>query len=203
MLGLRERKKLDTRRALSDAALGLAFERGVENLVREDIAARAGVSVRTFNNYFSNKWEALAYRQVDRMRRAVALLRERPADEPMWEAVTAAALAPLEAEIEATGYGPPTPAQLAEIRKLFDIPEARAAMTLGLEEELIAAVAERSGTERGRDLYPHLVASVVVAVFQSTVETYVNAEPPVLITDLLRQAFSLVTIESPDPDPHE
>ncbi|MGV9673684.1 TetR/AcrR family transcriptional regulator [Nocardia sp. NPDC003482] len=203
MLGLRERKKLDTRRALSDAALGLAFERGVENLVREDIAARAGVSVRTFNNYFSSKWEALAYRQVDRMRRAVALLRERPADEPMWEAVTAAALAPLEAEIEATGYRPPTPAQLAEIRKLFDIPEARAAMTLGLEEELIAAVAERSGTERGRDLYPHLVASVVVAVFQSTVETYVNAQPPVLITDLLRQAFSLVTIAPPEPDPDE
>ena len=34
-LSLRERKKLDTRKALSDAALELMFERGLENVVRE------------------------------------------------------------------------------------------------------------------------------------------------------------------------
>jgi len=51
--GLRERKKHQTRKALSDAALDLIFERGVENVRREDIAARVGVSTRTFNNYFA------------------------------------------------------------------------------------------------------------------------------------------------------
>jgi len=59
--GLRERKKADTRRALSDAALGLAFERGLDNVTREDIANVVGVSLRTFNNYFNGKYEALAY----------------------------------------------------------------------------------------------------------------------------------------------
>ncbi|HZQ33583.1 MAG TPA: TetR family transcriptional regulator, partial [Mycobacterium sp.] len=67
-VGLRQRKKLDTRRALSDAALHLAFERGgLENVTRDEIAARANVSLRTFNNYFTGKYDALAYRQVERL----------------------------------------------------------------------------------------------------------------------------------------
>ncbi len=69
--GLRERKKLDTRRALSDAALSLAFERGLENVTREDIANLAGVSLRTFTNYFAGKYDALAYRQQERMRSSI------------------------------------------------------------------------------------------------------------------------------------
>ena len=41
--GLRERKKLDTRRALSDAALQLAFDRGgLDAVTRAEIAALAG-----------------------------------------------------------------------------------------------------------------------------------------------------------------
>ena len=64
--GLRERKKLDTRRALSDAALQLAFDRGgLDAVTREEIAALAGVSLRTFNNYFAGKYEALAYRMAE------------------------------------------------------------------------------------------------------------------------------------------
>ena len=71
-LGLRERKKLDTRRALSDAALQLMFERGIDSVTREAIADLAGVSLRTFSNYFTGKYEAVAYRQAERVRRSVA-----------------------------------------------------------------------------------------------------------------------------------
>ena len=80
-LGLRERKKLDTRRALSDAALQLMFERGIDNVTREAIADLAGVSLRTFSNYFTGKYEAIAYRQTERVGRSIAALRQRPADE--------------------------------------------------------------------------------------------------------------------------
>ncbi len=73
--GLRERKKQETRIALSWAAVRLAVERGLDNVRVEDIAAEAGVSLRTFRNYFSNKAEAIAPRHVDRIaadRRGVA-----------------------------------------------------------------------------------------------------------------------------------
>ena len=66
--GLRERKKQATREALSWAALRLAVDRGLENVRVEDIAAEAGVSPRTFNNYFSSKYEAILSRHVDRVR---------------------------------------------------------------------------------------------------------------------------------------
>ncbi|MFD0772686.1 TetR family transcriptional regulator [Streptomonospora algeriensis] len=58
-MGLRERKKAATRRALQRAAVRLAVEHGSENVTVEDIAAAADVSKRTFFNYFSCKDEAI------------------------------------------------------------------------------------------------------------------------------------------------
>jgi AcrR family transcriptional regulator len=57
--GLRERKKQATRQALHDAALRLTLERGPERLTVEEISAAAGVSPRTFFNYFSGKDQAI------------------------------------------------------------------------------------------------------------------------------------------------
>ena len=54
----RERRKLATRRALRSATLDLGLERGLHAAPIEEIAARAGVSTRTFFNYFETKEDA-------------------------------------------------------------------------------------------------------------------------------------------------
>src|ERR1700712_4520395 len=56
---LRERKKRATREALQGAALRLALEHGPDNVRVEDIAQAAGVSSRTYNNYFSSREQAI------------------------------------------------------------------------------------------------------------------------------------------------
>ncbi len=88
------RKKLAVRQALGSAALRLAVERGLENVTVEDITAEADVSLRTFGNYFSSKYEAICAIGTDRARRIGATLLARPADEPLWEAMADAMLAP-------------------------------------------------------------------------------------------------------------
>ncbi len=202
MVGLRERKKLDTRRALSDAALKLAFENGLDSVTREAIADLAGVSLRTFNNYFTGKYEALAYRQTERLRRSIDALRRRPADEPLWTSITEAVLAPLEEDLQQEGAEEgkvPSRTELAEVRKLLMRSEIRDAANRELYDEWLEAIAERTGTDPERDLYPRLVTAVVRAVGDAATESYVRAEPPVAITTLIRQGFAEVAAGLPEP----
>lgn len=197
MTGLRERKKVDTRRALSDATLNLAFERGLDNVTREDIADAAGVSLRTFNNYFRTKYEALAYRQVQRMERSLAVFRERPADEPLWSAIAESVVEPLAAE--GVAEVAPTHDQLAVIRALVLVPEARLAMFRSLFDDWVVAIAERTGTDPERDMYPRMAARVTGAIAEAAMDAYVAADPPVAITTLFRQGFAAVAAGLPEP----
>jgi len=195
-LGLRERKKLGTRWALSDAALELALQRGLENVTREDIVNRAGVSLRTFNNYFTGKYEAVAFRQIDRMRQSLAAFEERPADEPLWSAITEAVLQPLEAEGAMDVR--PTHEELAVIRELLSARDMRAALTRDLFADWIDAIAQRTGTDPARDMYPRLVAAVIRAVGETAMEAYANADPPVAYTELLRRGLADVAAGLPE-----
>jgi AcrR family transcriptional regulator len=195
-LGLRERKKLGTRWALSDAALELALERGLENVTREDIANKAGVSLRTFNNYFTGKYEAVAFRQIDRTRQGLAAFRERPADEPLWSAITEAMLAPLEAEGAVDVR--PTPEELAVIRELLAARDLRAALTRDLFADWVEAIAQRTGTDPARDMYPRLVTAVIRAVGETAMEAYAYADPPVAYTELLRRGLADVAAGLPE-----
>jgi AcrR family transcriptional regulator len=194
-LGLRERKKLDTRKALSDAAAQLALERGFDNVTRDDIAAAAGVSLRTFSNYFAGKYDALAYRQIERTRRSLAVLRQRPPDEPLWTAVSAALLEPLEAD-GAEDFLPDAALQ-AELRKLLLASEIRLAVSKEVFTEWVDEIAQRTGTDPAKDMYPRLVVGVIRAVVEAAMDAYVQADPPAHITTLLRQGLADVAAGFP------
>ncbi|MFJ8017721.1 TetR family transcriptional regulator [Streptomyces sp. NPDC096339] len=195
--GLRERKKRQTREALSWAALRLAVERGLENVRVEDIAAEAGVSARTFNNYFSGKYEAIVSRSVDRAGEAAAALRTRPADEPLWDAITCAMMAPFEGP-ERT----PTPEWTAGVRLMMNELALQGEYLKGgmaAAREFAVAVAERTGTDADRDLYPSLVGGAVQAALNAATEQWLRCDPPVPMAPLLRDALRLVATGLPDP----
>jgi AcrR family transcriptional regulator len=58
-VGLRERKRVETRARLETAAVTLAARDGLEHATLDAICDSAGVSTRTFFNYFDSKEDAI------------------------------------------------------------------------------------------------------------------------------------------------
>ena len=81
-MGLRERKKQRTRRAIASAALRLFAEHGYEETTISDIAAAADVSPRTFFSYFPSKEDVVFAEMDERLTDVRARLADRPAGEP-------------------------------------------------------------------------------------------------------------------------
>jgi AcrR family transcriptional regulator len=64
-IGLRERRRRQTSADIRGAAVRLVRERGFDKVTIEAICAEAGISVRTFFNYFPNKESAIVYGPSD------------------------------------------------------------------------------------------------------------------------------------------
>jgi len=185
--GLRERKKLAVRRALSSAAIRLAVEQGLENVTIEDITAEADVSVRTFGNYFSSKYEAICALGTDRARRIGAELLARPAREPLWEALVNAVLAHYEGADRA-----PDKEWLAGLKLVLTAPAIRGEylkINSEMQEALAEAIAARTRTDPGQDMYPQILAGAVTSAAQVAVRRWFAADPPVPLSPLLRSAL--------------
>jgi AcrR family transcriptional regulator len=185
--GLRERKKLAVRHALGSAAVRLAVERGLENVTIEDITAEADVSVRTFGNYFSSKYEAICAPGTDRARRIGADLLARPAGEPLWEAVGEAMLAHYEGADRA-----PDAEWLAGLRLVMTAPALRGEylkVAAEMQQALAGAIAARTGIDPEQDMYPEVLAGAVTAAAQVAVRRWAAADPPVPLRPLLRRAL--------------
>jgi AcrR family transcriptional regulator len=185
--GLRERKKVATRQSLSEAAMRLAIERGLDNVLVEDIADAAGVSARTFNNYFGSKYEAICALQQARALRIGEALRGRPRGEPLWESVTQAVLSqfgpvnhtPDKEWIERIRLVVTTPALVGEYLKVQGL----------AQYHLAEAIAERLGTSLETDMFPRIMAGAVSAAMQAAMERWLRSDPPVPLVPLMRQSL--------------
>jgi AcrR family transcriptional regulator len=194
--GLRERKKAATRQALSAAALRLAVERGLDNLLVEDIAAEVNVSTRTFNNYFSSKYEAICSTGLDRAQRIGDALRGRPAKEPLWDAITKAVLEHYEGMDVALDRE-----TVAAVLLVMTSPQIRGEylkIDAAMQLVLASAIADRAGIDIQRDMFPEILAGAVTAASQVAIRRWIAADPPVPLRPLLRRALrQLATACSP------
>jgi AcrR family transcriptional regulator len=187
--GMRERKKLATRQALSDAALRLALEHGPQNVRVDDIAEAAGVSPRTYNNYFSSREEAICAFQADQARRLGRALRRRPTSESLARAVT-------EAVIEVFATPEPDRAGLAMIMSTPELQgESLKAFTMA-EEPLAAAIAERTGSAGQGDLACQVTAAAIAAAVRVAGRHWLSTTNPPTFAAVLRDALGHI---QPDP----
>ncbi|GAA3961799.1 acyl-CoA-like ligand-binding transcription factor [Actinoplanes auranticolor] len=67
------------------------------------------------------------------------------------------------------------------------------------EAEVAETVAERTGTDLSRDMYPHLVAAVVLAANNVALAHFQRADPPVAMPQLLTDALAGIAAGPPPP----
>ncbi|MFH8406881.1 TetR/AcrR family transcriptional regulator [Streptomyces sp. NPDC018019] len=160
-VGLRERKKIQTRRAIRRAAYRLFEEQGYDATHVDRIAEAADVSPSTVFRYFPTKEDIVLTDEYDALLETG--LRARPAGEPLAESLRHVTV---EALRRITGA---ERAELVQrIRLVREVPaiRGRTAESTARHTELVSAVlAERSGRPAD-DLEIRVVAAAVLAALQ-------------------------------------
>jgi AcrR family transcriptional regulator len=167
--GLRERKKLATRMALADSALRMSVEHGVDGITVEQIAVDAGVSLRTFFNYYSSKEEAIVAGDLAAAAKFVSAFSRRPAAEPVLEALGNAVL-----ELVPDLLDRKRITKVHAVRQTPSLLPHQLAAFAAHEQGLAEAVAARLGTDVGEDPYPLLVSATMMAALRVTVQRWLD-----------------------------
>jgi AcrR family transcriptional regulator len=181
---LRERKKAETREALRAAAIRLFLEHGPSAVTVNDICAAAGVSRRTFFNYFESKEAALFAWDQRLTDELVANLAARPSREPPLTALRRAMDDTLPGFAAQTGW--------QARKKLFSAsPELRTKTLYAvfhLETRLADTLTGRIGCPAG-SLYPRLLAAATGSAFRAAFITW-NPETGIAgLRTLIDEAF--------------
>jgi AcrR family transcriptional regulator len=185
--GMRERKKLATREALSAAALRLALEHGPQNVRVDDIAEAAGVSPRTYNNYFSSREQAIIVAlAAEPGARVAAALRKRPVDEPLEHAVVGALIE------QYSDGGEPDHDTLALITSAPALQAEFLDTIAAIERPLAEAIAARTDNERQAGLGPEVLAAAVSAAARVAAQRWLQPEPDTKFSVMLHDALNWI-----------
>lgn len=198
-LGLRARRKLRTRQALADAAIKLSVERGFENVTVEDIAVRAGVSQRTFFNYFPSKEDAVLRPDPDPVERTTYILERFAAVPPDVPPARAFAQA---MRLEAERIDQASDEWFVRISIIERDPSMLVKLfTARAETErmTVEAIAARVNLDPVADLYPELIYHAVGASFRASMKRWYALGGEGSVTALFDEAIDLLVAGLPVP----
>jgi len=195
----RERKKLETRQALEQAALRLFAERGYEQTTVEDIAEAADVAVRTFFRYFSSKQDVLFGDVVtDRVSRLRTELAGRPRTERPIDSIRTV--------MDLLDFAGPD--EEGQVLARMDLMRRQPSMISRYLEIINAMrlvvvefVADRTGLDPRHDMYPLLLAGACAASWETSRNLWTSSGGRLSLRDLRNEAFAALTAGLAPPAP--
>ncbi|MGP8299429.1 TetR/AcrR family transcriptional regulator [Streptomyces inhibens] len=186
-IGLRERKKIQTRQAIRRAAYRLFEEQGYDATPIDQIAEAADVSPSTVFRYFPTKEDIVLTDEYDTALEAG--IRARPAGEPMVESmrqVTIEALRKITAEDRAE--------LVQRVRLIREVPaiRGRTAENTARDAAMISAVlAERSGRPAD-DLELRVISTAILAALQEAMLSWVEEDRTTDLEALIHQTMDVL-----------
>lgn len=174
--GLRERRKQQTRQAISAVAIAMFAERGFDRVTISEVAEAAGVSKMTVTNYFARK-EDLVF---DRAEEIVTSLADTIAARSEGESLLAATRRDYDERLAAgdVTLGPPT----ETFARMLEDSHVLTSRWLEIAELREEALAEAIAAETGIDVpQPRVVAALLASVhrvlFQESTRRLLAGQP--------------------------
>jgi AcrR family transcriptional regulator len=155
----------------------------------EAIADAAGVSPRTFFNYFSSKEDAIVGIAPAQSSALLADLLSRPEDEPLLDALRAVVLAAAE-RLQAGGDDWVIRHRL--IQKHHALAVTRAAWFAEVERRMAEEIARRTGLDPGLDVYPALVVSATIGALRVAIDVWQERGRAGALETLIDDAFDVL-----------
>ena len=163
-VGLREQKKIDTRRRIQDVALTLFAGRGFDGVTVTEVAREAGVSPATVFNYFPTKEDLVLHGMAEYGERLIATLRDRAPGTSVLGAFRAHLLEPrgLLADDD-----PRATAGLVRVRKIIAASPALRARELLIAEATATDLAELLAEDSPGAIRARALATAAVGITQA------------------------------------
>jgi AcrR family transcriptional regulator len=180
-LGLRERKKAETRQSVHEAAVRLVEEHGLDAVTVEAIADAANISRRTFSNYFDGKEAAILWGEERRFHTLLAEVRAQPPSVPAWQALRTAVQA-LSARIGPPGGEWATRTRLAKRHPA--LLARQLANHAALERELALAISEHPGP-----IQPRVMAAACLSAVRVAVNAWVEEQQTRTLAEVCDEIF--------------
>ena len=165
------RRREFVRREMERAGMELIAERGYDDVTIAEIAAASGVSRRTFFRHFDSKSSLMDAYAARLMRRVVAVLTQRPGDEPTAEALAGALRATAEMTDDEQALTRLRHRALQQVRgdpSALGAPEA--------VEDLVEVVATRMRVDSLTDIRPRLTVWTMLTAAQAATKTWVELD---------------------------
>jgi AcrR family transcriptional regulator len=183
---LRDLHKRRTRQILREAALELFLAQGYDATTTEEVAAKAGVSVRTFFRYFETKDEVLFKGQISWRESVVEDFVKQPASMSMMEAMCAT-LVKL-----ASGLNRESLTRYEQVVETSISLRGRSAlMQRDNAERLSTALATRYGLDKP-DATCRLFAGISVLLYRLAVDEWRLSRADCGLEDLIAEKFALL-----------